>query len=255
MRKIFQLGRAWFAMRKILPVSTLLIFVFVAQIISGNHAVEAAEARPGGDAEWAKIVEAAKQEGQVTIYGTRGYQLIVEEGVFQKAYPGIKVVTFSSSTSAFMQRFLAERRAGKNLADIVIAGGDSLSVLYESKYLRPIAPAFMLPEVLDQTKWWRKKHYLIDAERKYVFQYIGSPQFGSIYYNTKLFNPEEISSFWDFLNPKWKGKIEAGDIREGGSGNAAVRFYFYNRKLGPDFIKRLYGEMSATLFRDPRQSV
>jgi iron(III) transport system substrate-binding protein len=234
----------------------LALLLLVWQILGGTDAVVAGEAwLGGGDTDWAKIVEAAKQEGQVTIYGTRGYQLIVDEGIFQKAYPGVKVVTFSSSTSAFMQRLLAERRAGKNLADITIAGGDSLSVLYESKYLKPLAPSLVLPEVLDQSKWWKQKHYFIDPERKYVFQYIGSPQFGSICYNSKLFNPEGVSSFWDFLNPKWKAKIEAGDIREGGSGNAAIRFYYYNRKLGPEFIKRLYGEMGVTLFRDSRQSV
>ena len=234
---------------------TLVFSAFAFPIFGMAYIAAAAEARVAGEIEWAKIVDAAKREGQLTIYGTRGYQLIVEEGVFQKSFPGIKVVTFSSSTSAFMQRILAERRAGKNLADIAIAGGDSLSVLYDAKYLRPLAGSLVLPEVLDQSKWWKKKHYFLDPERKYIFQYIGSPQFGSVYYNTKLFDPTSISSFWDFLDSKWKGKIEAADIREGGSGNAAIRFYYYNRKLGPEFIQRLYGEMGVTLFRDPRQSV
>jgi iron(III) transport system substrate-binding protein len=238
-----------FVARSFLTLMVSLQFFGEIQLVS------AGEARSNAEAEWAKTVEAAKQEGQVTIYGTRGYQLIVDEGVFQKSYPGIKVVTFSSATSTFMQRILAERRAGKNLADIAIAGGDSLAILYESKHLKPLASALVLPEVTDQGKWWKKKHYFIDPERKYILQYIGSPQFGSIYYNTKLFDPAGISSFWDFLDPKWKGRIEAADIREGGSGNAAIRFYYYNRKLGPEFIKRLYGEMGVTLFRDPRQSV
>ena len=248
MRQKFQFRLLW-------VVWSLLTLIVSLQFLGEIQLVFAGEARPNSESEWAKTVEAAKQEGQVTIYGTRGYQLIVDEGVFQKTYPGIKVVTFSSSTSAFMQRILAERRAGKNLADIAIAGGDSLSILYESKHLKPLVPALVLPEVTDQSKWWKKKHYFIDPERKYIFQYIGSPQFGSVYYNSKLFDPAGISSFWDFLDPKWKGKIEAADIREGGSGNAAIRFYYYNRKLGPEFVKRLYGEMGVTLFRDARQSV
>jgi iron(III) transport system substrate-binding protein len=229
--------------------------LFSWQVIGGSPAAVAGETRSSSTAEWKRTVDAAKKEGQVTIYGTRGYQLIVDEGVFQKAYPDIKVVTFSASTSAFMQRLLAERRAGKNLADVAIAGGDSLAILHESKYLMPMPAALLLPEVVDESKWWKKKHYFIDSDRKYVLQYIGSPQFGSIYYNTNLFSPEGISSFWDFLNPRWKGKIEVGDIREGGSGNAAVRFFYYHRRLGPEYIKRLYGEMDVTLFRDARQPV
>jgi iron(III) transport system substrate-binding protein len=200
-------------------------------------------------------LEAAKKEGQVTIYGSRGYELIVNEGVFQKAYPGIKVVTVSSEAGIVMNRLMAERRAGKYLADLVISGADNPVSLYEANMLEPVTPALLLPEVVDQSKWWRGKHYYNDAERKYVFQYIGSPMLGGIYYNTNLIKPKDFNSFWDFVSPKWKGKIEVRDIRMGGSGSANMRFLYYSRKLGPEFIRRLLSEMDVTLFRDPRQSV
>jgi iron(III) transport system substrate-binding protein len=40
-----------------------------------------------------------------------------------------------------------------------------------------------------------------------------------------------------------------------GEGNNTIRFFYYNPQLGPKFIRRLFGEMDVTLFRDRRQSV
>jgi iron(III) transport system substrate-binding protein len=219
------------------------------------NVAEAGEGPPAWKIEWGKTLQAAKKEGQVTIYGSRGFELIVNEGEFQKAYPEIKVVTFSAETGDFLQRLLSERRAGKYLADLAIGSADSPYTLYESKFLDAIVPALILPEVLDASKWWRGKHHYNDPEKRYIFQYIGSPNFGSIYYNSTLVDPKEFTSFWDFVNPKWKGKIAFRDVRIGGSGATNIRFFYHNHKLGPDFIRRLLSEMDVTLFRDARQSV
>lgn len=246
-----------FASPRFVPIMrhVFILLGIGAYLIATSDLVRAGEASPGWKAEWEKTVQSAKKEGQVTIYGTRGFELIVDDGAFQKAYPEIKVVTFSSETGVFLQRLLGERRAGKYLADFAIGSADSPYTLYEAKYLEPITPVLLLPEVLDESKWWRSKHHYNDPEKKYIFQYIGSPNFGSIYYNSKLVNPKEISSFWHFLDPKWKGKIAFRDIRIGGSGATNIRFFYHNRKLGPEFIKRLLSEMEVTLFRDARQSV
>jgi hypothetical protein len=77
--------------------------------------------------------------------------------------------------------------------------------------------------------------------------------YGAINYNTKLVDPKEFKSYWDLLKPKWKGKIEARDIREAGPGAGNTRFFYYHPELGPPFIKRLFGETDVTLFRDFRQ--
>jgi len=203
-------------------------------------------------AEWEKTVEAAKREGQVTIYGFGAPMLPIEAGVFQKSFPDIKVVTVSGRA---LPRILAERRAGKYIADIEVGGSSTPLRLYKAKALDPIKDAIILPEVADESKWWQGKHRYTDPESKYIFQIMGNPQAGGIYYNTNLVNPKEFKSFWDFLNPKWKGKIEARDIRSPGPGGASMRVFYYNPKLGPKFIRRLFSEMDITLFRDRRQSV
>ena len=78
---------------------------------------------------------------------------------------------------------------------------------------------------------------------------------GNVSYNTKLVNPKEIPSLWDLVDARWKGKIIARDVRSPGPGNAPMRFFYLHPAIGPAFIKKLFGEMDVTLFRDFRQSI
>jgi len=215
-----------------------------------------AEARSDWRLEWEKTVAAAKREGQVTIYGSNSLINIVNAGVFQKAYPEIKIVTVAPGRgSVAIQRLLTERRAGKYLADLIIGGSTTPILVYRAKALDPIKSDLILPEVVDESKWWEGKHLYNDPDHRHIFQYIGHPQIGTISHNTDLVNPKEFKSFWDFVNDKWKGKIEIRDIRRPGAGSSNMKFFYYNPLLGPKFIKSLFGEMDITLFRDIRQSV
>ena len=45
-----------------------------------------------GRSEWERTVKAAEAEGQLTVY-IAGYSAFIESGVFQKAFPKIKVTT------------------------------------------------------------------------------------------------------------------------------------------------------------------
>lgn len=211
------------------------------------------QAKPDWQAEWERTVQAAKKEGRVHLYVFGGQSsLPIEAGVFQKRFPEIKVVMVSGDP---VPRILAERRAGKYLADVAIGGATTPYNLYLAKGLDSLKDAMILPEVADESKWWQGRHRYLDPERKYAFMFIGHPQAGGIYYNTQLVNPKEFQSFWDFLNPRWKGKIQSRDIRAGGTGTANMKVFYYNPKLGPQFVRRLYTETDITLFRDRRQGV
>ncbi len=203
--------------------------------------------------DWEKTVQAAKKEGQVNVYMWSTIS-VLDAGVFQKRYPGIRVVGVAGRRGQIEQRILTERRAGKYLADVITHGvNPNATLFYPAKILAPVKPVLVLPEVLDRTNWWHKKHYYADPEGKYVFVYVGEPQYGSLSYNSKLVNPKKIKSPWDLLDPKWKGKMEARDISTPGPGSGAMRFYYHHPKIGPEFIRRLYTEMDITLFRNPRQ--
>jgi iron(III) transport system substrate-binding protein len=218
--------------------------------------LSAAETKPAWQAEWEKAVRAAEQEGQVVVY-IAGYEAVIAAGIFQKAYPKIRVVTVSGSGTQLAPRIASERRAGKYLADVYNGGGNSLhQILYLGKMLDPIKRALILPEVLDESKWWEGKHKYVDPESMYVFVYEGNVSSGGgLSYNTKLLNAKDYRSFWDFLDPKLKGKIVAADLRQVRGAGLSWQYLYYHPQLGPAYIKRLYGEMDVTMSADLRQAV
>jgi iron(III) transport system substrate-binding protein len=205
--------------------------------------------------EWERTVQAAKKEGQVTVYVHSTYAPALESGAFQKAFPDIKIVVVSGVELDLERRFMAERRAGKYLADVFMVGVLRSYNFYQAKLLDPIKPALLLPEVVDESKWWGKAHRYADPEKRYLFRYVGSSQLGQVYYNTQLVNAKEFSSFRDLLNPKWKGRMEMRDIRAPGTGGSAIRFFYYSPELGPDFLRRLLTETELAVFRDRRQGL
>ena len=191
----------------------LLPFVCIAVLIAFNSSF-AAQAKPVWQVEWEKTFEAAKKEGQLSIY-ISGYEEVLPD--FQKEHPEIKVAAVTGRGSQVGQRLLAERRAEKFLADVVSSGGvTTFQQLHPAKVFDPIKPALLLPEITDTSKWYEGRHHFADPENQYIFSYVGSATYGSVSYNTKLVDLKEFKSYWDLLNPKWKGKIISRDVRVAG---------------------------------------
>jgi len=221
-----------------------LVFCLILQTDSGYGA----ESKPVWQSEWEKTLAAAKQEGQVTVYIKAGYDGVLP--AFQKKFPDIKVVSVAGEASDLTNRLIAERRAGKYIADVYSIGVRSVSQLYSARALDPIKPLLLLPEVVDESKWFEGHRYA-DPEKEHIFIYLSIAEQG-VGYNTKVVNPKDFSSWWDFLQPKWKGKIVARDPRTPGPGNGTIMFFYNNPELGPEFVKKLFGEMDVTLVRDLR---
>lgn len=221
--------------------------IFTMGVLVAETCLEIAVVKAGQ--EWEKVVEAAKKEGQVAVYfyGTETRFL-----PFQKKYPEIKLVLVSSNAGP---RLAAERRAGRYLAD-VYSGGSSTpyQFLYLQKALEPLPPNLILPEVVDQSKWYEGKHWWVDPEQSYIFINEGTDQ-PFISRNTTLVKEGEIRSYRELLNPKWKGKILMPDPRDRRVTNYGLRFFYYHPELGPGFIRQLFSEMSITYSRDLRQMV
>ena len=212
--------------------------------------VLAAESVTALDGEWDRTVKAAEQEGQVNVYKIASES---EWQAFQKKYPKIKVNLFHASAAQHLQRIMAERRAGKFLADVVRLGGGTSTSLYKAKAIDPLPPALILPEVKDQTKWFEGRHQYNDVENQYVFIYAAFP-LHLLGYNPKIVEPQNLRSYTDLLDPKWKGKITLKDPRDPG-GASPLLFLYNNPQLGPEFIKKLFTTAGLTLIRDERQQL
>jgi ABC-type Fe3+ transport system substrate-binding protein len=232
-------------------MKTLSMFLLLMLCNQAGTTAYAADSKPAWQAEWEKTLQAARKEGQVTVY-ISGYEEVLPE--FQKEHPEIRLVSVTGRGSQLGQRLVAERRGEKYLADVASSGSvTTYQQLHAAKVLDPIKPALLLPEVTDPTKWYQKKHHYADPEGQYIFSYVGSATYGSVNYNTKLVDVKDFKSYWDLLNPKWKGKIIARDIRTPGPGSGNARLFYYHPEIGPTFIKKLFSEMDVTLFRDYRQ--
>ena len=200
--------------------------------------------------EWEKTLQAAKKEGQVAVYIYR-YERMLE--AFKKDFPEIKVLTVTGTGNQLGTRIMTERRAEKYIADVFSTGPNSaFNILYKGKALDPLKPDFILPEVMDESKWHGGRHNFIDPEGKYIFGYLANSSSAQLYYNSKLVQAKEFKSHWDLLNPKWKGKIVSLDPTLPGLGQT-MQFLYYHSEIGPEFIKKFYGTMDITYSREFRQ--
>jgi len=236
---------------RMLVIAAQLAFVISALWLSELSAAE----KPSWQADWDATLQAAKKEGQIMIYAAIGPYHPSIFAQFQVAFPEIKVTLAHGNSSRISPRLLAERRAGKYLADVYLGGPTSLYSFYKNQLFDPLAPQLILPEILDTSLWWEGKHFYIDAERKFIFVNEGSVSGFAISYNTQLVKAAEFKSYWDLLNPKWRGKIVSLDARDPGFGASELRYVYYHPELGPEYLRRFFGEMDVHLSRDHQQSL
>jgi iron(III) transport system substrate-binding protein len=208
--------------------------------------------KPTWQAEWDKVVEAAKKESVISVWGPPGAWArtsLVDE--FQRRFPYITVEYQGASGATAWPKIQAEREAGLYTVDLHIGGvGTAVTSFYKAKALQPIEQAFLLPEVKDQQAWWQGKFHFADPEGRFVFIFSVSP-IPAIAYNTKLFDPKQLKSYRDLLDGKWRGKIVMMDPRISGPGNA--RWHFFVEVLGREFVEGIAKQLVLT--RDNRQSV
>lgn len=230
------------------------VILSYAPVLLASGFLSAAEPKPQLQMEWEKTVAAARREGQLTAYFQGDMSYVPE---FQKRYPEIKVLEYGAGGGGAQvgPRLLMERRAGKYTLDLYVGGpGTPFSFFHRAKTLDPIRVALLLPEVVDESKWFEGRHQYVDHEAQYIFLFEGTAQ-SYISYNSKLVKPGEISSHWDLLQPRWKGKIVSDDPMIPGIVGHGTRFMYYNQELGPKFLIRLFSDADIIISRDKRQMV
>ena len=215
-------------------------------------------AREGGadwKQEWEKIAAAAERESEVTLYGQARSGVSDAIVEFKKVYPKIRLNFVSGQGSELAKKVMAEKRADKHLVDIAIGGGGTQVLVYhKAGLLAAMSAALALPEVADTSLWWGKKHHYADPDQRYVFMAQGDVADRMGAYNKNLMKPAEIQSWWDVLDPKWRGRIVMSDPKWAGNiGN--WRYLYYAPELGPKFIRRFLGETEPVFSTDERQMI
>ncbi|MBM4296691.1 MAG: extracellular solute-binding protein [Deltaproteobacteria bacterium] len=234
---------------KIIVGTFLIVFVI---FVSDVHAAQSDAVGANWQAEWERTIKAAEQEGELSYYSLGEIGFLSE---FEKRFPRIKVKVVQGKGNELLVRIMAERRAGKFLADVARIGNTSPYALYQAKALQPIGGAFILPEVKDESRWWSGKHQYIDADSKYIFVAVGSVSVNIAAHNSELVAPAELASYWDLLNEKWRAKIVVMDPRFGGYGRSGARAVYYHPQLGGEYLRRLFSEQVVMVSRDYTQAI
>ena len=201
---------------------------------------------------WQQSVRDAKKEGNVIILMSTGgapREAIIEG--FQKKF-GIRVEAMALSGSEIAVKLLTERKA--NIYNVDVYLGCTRTIVGDMKpmgAIDPLEPALLLPEVIDPKVWWRGQLDWVDKERK-VLAFLAYPK-PAIAFNTNLVKLEEMKSWKDLLNPKWKGRIVMGDPTVAGPGmnlpGAVGRII-----MGWEFLEQL-AKQEPLILRDRRLEV
>lgn len=188
-------------------------------------------------AEWEKLIGAAQKEGRLSLYtsmGAHGRQAITEG--FEKKY-GIKVEYTPGRGADIAEKIHREDRAGIHMADIFYSGTTTMfNNLKPAGLVVPIGPLLFLPEVLDTKMYWDGKLSWRDKDN--LSMAVLAYPAPSLFINTNLVKPGELTSYQDLLNPKWKGRIVMLDPLRPGSGQKWVHV-IGPKIMGWDFIREL----------------
>lgn len=215
--------------RSILAVTLFGVLLFAAAVYGQQSKAPSAP-------DWDKLVDAARKEGRVTVSMPASAELKRQiEEQFKKRF-AIDVEVFTARGSAGVRRMADEFKAGVRHFDLHIGGSSSIvSGMLEEGIIDAIEPWLVLPEVRDPKQWWGG-HLWVDSAKRFIYMFQAYlPE--SIWYNSDLVKPNELRSFDDFLNPKWKGKIGFLDPRTPGGGDSNWSYMWQVK--GEDFLKHL----------------
>jgi iron(III) transport system substrate-binding protein len=177
-------------------------------------------------ADWTKIVDAAKKEGQVTIYSAQGLVLLNDLAErFKKEY-GVTVNVVRAVDAELIPRVETELSTGRGIADIFVAADEGGVRDRHAKgvVVAPQGPAFNTALYDRKSRVPQGTYFEINA-------------FVVAYGWNKEAWPQGIKDFKELLNPALTGKIGLPNP----SVPALVDFYLFleENNGGPEFIAKL----------------
>jgi len=208
----------------------------------------------GASSEWDALVQNARSEGELVVFLGRAGSRQLRDAfpAFQQKF-GIKVTQVAGSGNENADKVLAERDTGIYTADVWMGGLTTINTrLLPKNVFQPIERLFVLPDVKDKAGWLKGQFWWGDPDKKYTFLFSASPS-PLISYNTNLVKPDEITSFRDLLDPRWKGKMVSRDPTSAGTGGN-IAYFFFHPQLGKEFLRRLFTEQDVTIVDDARQA-
>jgi iron(III) transport system substrate-binding protein len=153
---------------------------------------------PAAFAQDTKLIEAAKKEGRLVLYGTMQtdiFELLHKS--FQKK-TGITIDYWRTSATKVTERALSEARAGKALFDLVMSTEDTMRIMLKegilAQYDSPMSKDFP-KEAIDPQLGPRARNHII-----------------GIVYNKEIIKPTDApKTLEDLVKPQYRGKLVMAD--------------------------------------------
>ena len=149
-------------------------------------------------AQDAQLIEAAKKEGRLVLYGTMQTDIF---DLLQKAFQkktGITVDYWRTSATKVMERALSETRAGKALFDLVMSTEDTMRIMQKegilAKYDSPMNKDFP-KDAIDAQLGPRARNHII----------------GILYNKNILKSADAPKTLEDLAKPQYRGKLVMAD--------------------------------------------
>jgi iron(III) transport system substrate-binding protein len=162
--------------------------------------------------------EAAKNEKQVVWYtslNAADNEKIT--AAFQRKYSGVQAIVNRQSANSVLQKILTERRAGKDMADVVLVGAEYLDLLQNRNIFQKYSSPEWKPE---KGEFWTPTYVSVH----------------SIAYNKNLLAPEAAPRrYQDLLQERWRGKLA---VNLGNPTWIYSMLDFFGNEKGMDFLKK-----------------
>lgn len=204
-----------------------------------------AHAAPVSDAEWQKIVAAAKQEGKIVIshFTDAGMEPVLR--LFEKEY-GIRVEATPGRPDAVIPKILTEQQNGQYNWDVLIQPVNNVRLVLEPAHgLEPILPFLVRPDVDDDAQWYGGITAQVPLDPLYVF-YDGISNLAvGIDVDRAKVKPGDMSDWPDLLQPEWKGKF--GIYYPGRPANLTIALACYRPAFDSDakweaYVRALFAQ-------------
>jgi ABC-type Fe3+ transport system substrate-binding protein len=143
----------------------------------------------------AKLIEAAKKEREVVIYGTMDLRSVNQlNDKFREKYPFLDVKLNRLGSNSLVPRTLAESRAGKHVSDILQTNSLGLYFLRKEGLLGH----YVSPEDRFYPKQFKDQGYWTTTNMNVHV----------LAYNTRLLGRDRLpKTYEDLLHPAWRGRM------------------------------------------------
>jgi hypothetical protein len=207
---------------------------------------------PGFEGEWARLIEAAQDDGKLVIAGGGGVapmEPIYE--IFEEKF-GIKVTLGRGSSREHAERILAEQSAGRFTVDVAHSGANSANTRYIGNGMtQPIVPFIFHPEAAPEQwfggRWWftdeaNESHFVMTSS-------LESPAGANWWWNTNNIAFDTVAGFDDQLDvmaDEYIGRVISLTHFTGGSTGGDLKTLL-DPNQGLPYYYRLYSsEFDAT---------